>query len=62
MIKGSKRVKVTFEVKLLTADQETLSDRCDDMCSIIWDILELQPFPVVDAVDDVSFRIEDAKE
>lgn len=62
MTKGSRRVKVTFEVELLTADQETLSARCDDMCSIIWDILELQPFPVVDAVDETTYRIEDVKE
>ena len=61
-MKESKRVKVTFEVELLTADQETLSTRCDDMCSIIWDILELQPFPVVDAVDETSYKIEDVKE
>ena len=58
----SKRVKVTFEVELLTADQGTLSFKCDDLTSIIWDILEMQPFPVVDAVDDVTYRIEEVKE
>lgn len=58
----SNYVKVTFEVELLTADRETLSLRCEDMCPIIWDILELQPFPVVDAVDNVNFKIEEVKE
>lgn len=58
----SKRVKVTFEVELLTADQGTLSLKCDDFTSVIWDILEMQPFPVVDAVDDVAYKIEEVKE
>jgi len=58
----SKRVKVTFEVELLTADQDTLDLKCDDFTSIIWDILEMQPFPVVDAVDDVTYKIEEVKE
>lgn len=61
-MKGSKRVKVTFEVELLTADQETLNFRCEDLTSIVWDILDMQPFPVVDAVDDVNFKIEEVKE
>lgn len=58
----SKRVKVTFEVELLTADQGTLDLKCDDFTSIIWDILEMQPFPVVDAVDNVTYKIEEVKE
>ena len=58
----SNYVKVTFEVELLTADKNTLDLRCDDMTSIIWDILELQPFPVVDAVDNVTYKIEEVKE
>lgn len=62
MTKGSRRVKVTFEVELLTADQETLSFRCEDLTEIIWSILEMQPFPVVDAVDETTYRIEDVKE
>lgn len=58
----SKRVKVTFEVELLTADQDTLDLRCDDFTSIIWNILEMQPFPVVDAVDCVTYKIEKVEE
>lgn len=58
----SKRVKVTFEVELLTADQDTLDLRCDDFTSVIYDILEMQPFPVVDAVDCVTYKIEDVRE
>ncbi len=54
----SKRVKVTFEVELLTADQDTLDLRCDDFTSVIYDILEMQPFPVVDGVDCVTYKIE----
>ena len=57
----SNYVKVTFEVELLTADKDTLDLRCDDMTSIIWDILELQPFPVVDAVETVTYKVEDVK-
>ena len=62
LTEGGKRVKVTFEIELLTADQETLNFKCEDMESIIWDILDMQSFPVVDAVDDIDFRIEDVKE
>lgn len=58
----SKRVKVTFEVELLTADQDTLDLRCDDFTSVIYDILEMQPFPVVDAVDCVTYKIEKVEE
>lgn len=58
----SKRVKVTFEVELLTADTEQLDLRCDDMTEVIWDILDMQPMPVVDAVDCVTYRIEEVKE
>ena len=58
----SNYVKVTFEVELLTADKDTLDLKCDDMTSIIWDILELQPFPVVDAVEAVTYKVEDVKE
>lgn len=61
-MKGSHRVKVTFEVELLTAEQDTLGLKCDDFTSIIWDILEMQPFPVVDAVDSVTYRIEGVDE
>ena len=57
----SNYVKVTFEVELLTADKDTLDLKCDDMTSIIWDILELQPFPVVDAVETVTYKVEDVK-
>lgn len=58
----SKRVKVSFEVELLTADQDTLDLRCDDFTSVIYDILEMQPFPVVDAVDCVTYKIEKVEE
>lgn len=58
----SERVKVSFEVELLTADQDTLDLRCDDFTSVIYDILEMQPFPVVDAVDCVTYKIEKVEE
>jgi hypothetical protein len=58
----SKRVKVTFEVELLTADTEQLDLRCDDMTEVIWDILDMQPSNVVDAIDSVTYRIEEVKE
>lgn len=54
----SKRVKITFEVELLTADIEVLDLRCDETTSIIYDILDMQPMPVVDAVDYVTYKIE----
>ena len=58
----SKRVKITFEVELLTADTEVLDLRCDEMTSIIYDILDMQPMPVVDAVDCVTYEMEEVKE
>lgn len=58
----SKRVKITFEVELLTADTEALELKGVEMTSIIWDILDMQPMPVVDAVDSVAYKIEDVKE
>jgi hypothetical protein len=58
----SKRVKVTFEVELLTADTEQLDLRCDDMTEVIWDIMDMQPSNVVDAIDSVTYRIEEVKE
>lgn len=58
----SNRVKITFEVELLTADTEKLDLRCDDMTEVIWDILDMQPMPVVDAVDCVTYKVERVKE
>lgn len=60
--KGSKRTKVIFDVELLTADQDALTGVCDELATVMWMILEMQHFPIVDAVDDVSFRIEEVKE
>ena len=58
----SNRVKITFEVELLTADTEKLDLRCDDMTEVIWDILDMQPMPVVDAVDCVTYKVERVNE
>ena len=58
----SNYVKVTFEVELLTADKDTLDLKCDDMTSIIWDIMDMQPMPIVDAIDNVTYKIEEVKE
>ena len=59
---GSKRVKVIFDVELLTADQDALTRVCDELTTVMWIILEMQHFPIVDAVDDIVFKIEETKE
>lgn len=58
----SNRVKITFEVELLTADTEQLDLRCDEMTEVIWDIMDMQPSNVVDAIDSVTYKIEEVKE